>query len=146
MYGYQDYLVRPLTSLELLTVRMDNRAKNIAQNHLRYRFPAQTERIEGYGTVTIADLLVTSSLQSTLCQNILHQQMVEYISNQFSIEGHLITIQVDCHSFDKGWKEGSFPIQWLISKWISEDTATGRVITQRRKQSRTSPTYTHLRI
>ena len=53
-------------------MRMDSKAKQIGQNNLRYWIPAHTGRTEGYSTVTIADVLVTSHLQKTLDQHIPH--------------------------------------------------------------------------
>jgi len=53
-------------------MRMESEAKQIPQNHLRYRIPAHMVRTEGYSTVTIADVLVTSLLQKILYQQILH--------------------------------------------------------------------------
>ena len=82
------------------------------------------------GTVHI---MVCTNLQRTFHQNIHHQDMVYFLANHLSIDEQRVHTDLAWHSFHKARNECSFPMQKFISKWLSEDTATG-LVTKRRKQ------------
>ena len=63
VYGHQDDLGRPLTVLESLNVDMDAMAKFIANNHRTYRTSTSEGNIEGYGIMSIDEMLTTSHMQ-----------------------------------------------------------------------------------
>jgi hypothetical protein len=108
--------------------------KSIAQTHIWNGCPdLTTSSTVGYGTITIRGIMVCTNLQRTLYQSIHHQDMVTYLANHLSIEEQLVHTTLAWHSFRKARKECSFPIQKLISKWLSGDTTTGLVM-KRRKQ------------
>eukprot|EP00979_Chaetoceros_neogracilis_P010569 scaffold2500_cov172-Chaetoceros_neogracile.AAC.2 len=132
--GHQDNLKRPLTLLEKLNVQMDARAKHIALNHQHYRTHQLSEQHAGYGKIFIDGILVTGHIQKTLSHHILHKQMIEFLANKWSIDEETLTTQVDWYAFGKARKEASFPIQRFMSKWISGDTATGRVMLRRKQR------------
>jgi len=54
--------------------------------------------------------------------------MVEYLANKWEIDVNLLHESVAWPSIVKARKRASFPFQRFISKWISEDTATGIVM------------------
>ena len=59
--------------------------------------------------------------------------MIEFLSHNLGIEEETLATQVDWYAYGKARKETTFPIQRFMSKWISRDTATGKVM-KRRKQ------------
>ena len=132
--GHQDNVNRPLTLLEKLNVQMDARAKHIALNHLHYRTHQISEQHAGYGKIFIDSTLVTGHIQETLNHHILHKQMIEFLANKWSIDEETLTTQVNWYAFGKAREETSFPIQRFMAKWISGDTATGRVMLRRKQR------------
>ena len=79
VYGHQDEQVdRELTILEELNCKMDEKAKAIAQLQIdsrrRYRVPPTHL---GFGTVKCNGTLVTSHIQTSLYNRIVHQGFVE---------------------------------------------------------------------
>ena len=112
---------------------MDLKAKHIAINHQNFRTPQISERTAGYGTVSIDGILVTAHIQKTLIHHILHKRIIEFLSNNLGIEEETLATQVDSYAYGRARKETTFPLQRFVSKWISRDTATGRVM-RRRKQ------------
>jgi hypothetical protein len=59
--------------------------------------------------------------------------MVEYLGHKWEIDVNILHESVAWPSIVKARKRASFPFQKFISKWISEDTATG-IVMRRRKQ------------
>jgi len=60
--------------------------------------------------------------------------MVEYVANKWELDVNTLQHTVSWPSIAKAHKQGSFPFQKFISKWISEDTATGIVLKLRKKR------------
>jgi hypothetical protein len=131
--GHQDDHIGPLTFLESLNVRMDLLAKSIAQTHIRNGCPDLPTSSTVIWYYYYSRIMVCTNLQRTLYQSIHHQHMVTFLANHLSIDEQLVHTTLAWHSFRKARKECSFPMQKLISKWLSGDTATGLVM-KRRKQ------------
>jgi len=85
------------------------------------------------GQVMVKGSLVVSTFQKSLAYSIHHSDMVEYLANKWEIDANLLHESVAWPSIAKARKRTSFPFQRFISKWISEDTATG-IVMRRRKQ------------
>jgi hypothetical protein len=85
------------------------------------------------GQVMVKGSLVVSNFQKSLAYGIHHSDMVEYLANKWEIDVNLLHETVAWPSIVKARKRASFPFQRFISKWISEDTATG-IVMRRRKQ------------
>jgi hypothetical protein len=83
--------------------------------------------------VMVKGSLVVSNFQKSLAYGIHHNDMVEYIADKWEIDANLLHDTVAWPSIAKARKSASFPFQRFISKWISEDTATG-IVMRRRKQ------------
>jgi hypothetical protein len=62
--------------------------------------------------------------------------MVQFVANHLSIDEQRVYTDLAWHSFRKGRKECSFPMQKFISKWLSGDTATGLVMKSRKQRLR----------
>jgi len=83
--------------------------------------------------VMVKGSLVVSTFQKSLAYGIHHSDMVDYLANKWEIDANLLHASVAWPSIVKARKRASFPFQRFISKWISEDTATG-IVMRRRKQ------------
>ena len=136
VYGHQDVLGRQLTSLESLNCRVDQWAKEIAQRHIHGLIPNLTFHTSslGYGTITCKGHLVTSKIQSTLYNQITKNNFIKALSKNTEVPRNFNTLSVNWWTFGKARKESSFNIQTFITKWLSGDTATGRVMKARKKR------------
>ena len=54
--------------------------------------------------------------------------MFKYLGRKWEIDANTLRYMVVWSSIVKAHKRASFPFQKFISKWISEDTATGIVM------------------
>jgi len=135
VYGHQDdKRTGPLTFIEHLNVRMDKLAKSLAIRGFGH--PPDTPPavpMIGMSQLVIQNTLVASSFQKSMTYSMHHTDMVEYLGRKWEIDVHLLHESVAWPSIVKARKRASFPFQKFISKWISEDTATG-IVMRRRKQ------------
>ena len=79
--GYQDELFRPLTIKENLNCRMDSKAKHITiaymyENSLPPIVPPTTLGLE---TISYNEMIVSSNLQRSLYNKILHSKSIIYL-------------------------------------------------------------------
>ena len=135
VYGHQDdKRTGPLTFVEQLNVRMDKLAKTLAIRSFGQvvSIPSAVPLL-GMSKVMVKGSLVVSNFQKSLAYGIHHNDMVEYIADKWEIDATLLHDTVAWPSIAKARKSASFPFQRFISKWISEDTATG-IVMRRRKQ------------
>ena len=84
------------------------------------------------GIVTCKGGLVTSRIQHTLYAKIVNLKLLQWYSEKFSILEYLIADNVHWRSVNLARKESRFSLSTFINKWISGDTATGRVIVQKK--------------
>ena len=138
VYGHQDDLHRPLTQIEKLNCRMDTAAKSIALAYIRGetakpRFPPSQI---GFSTITCNNKLIPSKIQRSLYLHITHNAMITWLEKHTPLN----TSNVNLHweSFATARKEASFSLTLFITKWISGDTATGRVMVQRKQRDSAS--------
>ena len=136
VYGHQDKLTRHLTITEKLSCQMDSLAKEIAtkyiaQEHKNTSFHSTNL---GYGSITYNNTLVTSKVQSTLYTHILHNEMCAFLSSKLNITMDNLLHNIHWPSFTTARKESPLSLQIFISKWLSGDTATGRVMAQRKQR------------
>jgi len=123
----------PLTFVEHLNVRMDKLAKTLAIRSFGMppsippSIPPAVLHI-GLGQAIIQRSLVASTFQKSLWYGRHHHAMVEYVANQWELDVNTLQHTVSWTSIAKARKRASFPFQKFISKWISEDTATGIVM------------------
>jgi len=134
VYGHQDDLHRPLTQIETLNCRMDTAAKSIALARINGESPVPQFKPTqiGYGTITCNGLLIPSRVQTSLYAHITHNSMIKWLEAHSSLD----TSKVNIHwpSLAKARKEASFSLTLFITKWLSGDTSTGRVMLQRKKR------------
>lgn len=64
--------------------------------------------------------------------NTLHKDMVAYLADRWELDEEQLQAVVHWRCLAKARKQASFPIQKFISKWVSEDTATGLVMVRRK--------------
>ena len=118
---------------------MDSDAKQIAVSHIENDIPPITHSPSdlGLGTITCGTTLITSSIQSSLYTAVTHRKMMKWLSCHGEDPSDLISISIYWKSFSKARKEVSLQTKLFITKWLSGDTATGKVM-YRRKQRSTS--------
>lgn len=134
--GNQVNLNRPLTFLEQLNCQMDEMAKHIAlgkTNDINYASTFYPKSL-GYGTIIHNNSIITTKLQSSLYNNILYKEMYQHLAPKLNISLPVLTSEVHWSSFKVARKESPMAIQSFITKWLSEDTATGRVMVRRNQR------------
>ena len=133
--AHQDDLNRPLTMLEKLNCRMDAFAKDIARDEM---YQPRTELITstsvGMGTIKINDNLVTSRIQQSLYVHIMHSKFLSWYSRKYKIDQGVMENEVNWKAYKLARKESRLSMNIFMSKWLSEDTATGNVMVQRKQR------------
>ena len=136
VYGHQDDLGRPLTPLESLNCTVDIFAKEIAHKQIDGLLPdlefSPTDK--GYGTITCNGIMVTSKLQRTLYHHVTKNNFVKALGTNPEVPMDFSTVKVHWWSFGKARKEARYHTQTFITKWLSGDTATGRVMVNRKER------------
>ena len=140
VYGHQDSKNRTLTILEQLNCLMDTKAKAIATTHIdcNTTIPPFAATSLGYGTIKCGSKLITSNLQSSLYNQITLNNMIEWFSTNSEVKVNLTQSKLAWHCFSQARKEVSLPMNLFITKWLSGDTATGRVMCQRKQRCSSS--------
>ena len=88
----------------------------------------------GYGSIAYKNILITSKIQSSLYRNIVHDDLCQLLSEKFDINIELL-YTVHLPSFTTAREESPLSLQVFISKWLSGDTATRRVMMQCKKKN-----------
>ena len=91
VYGHQDTNNGPLTRQAKLNTKMDLMAKDIALEQITtdtslYRKPTTL----GIGSITCGGKLVTSRIQQTLYNRILHDKLITWFSKKHHIQYELL--------------------------------------------------------
>ena len=136
VYGHQDSTNRHLTSLEKLNCQMDSDAKDIACSIISKASPHPNFEPSdlGFGSIICGSKLITSNIQASIYKQVTHQNMLKWINNNGEIKGNLDLENINWHCFSSARKEVSLGQKLFLTKWISGDTATGRVMCLRKKQ------------
>ena len=134
VYGHQDNIGRQLTQLEKLNCRVDLWAKEIAQIQIQGFLPnlAFSPTPHGYGTITCNGQLITSKIQSSLYKQVTKQLFLTALGNNTESPNDFHLLHINWWTFGKARKEATGNIQTFITKWLSGDTATGRVMVARK--------------
>ena len=85
------------------------------------------------GTTTCKGELVTSRSQHNLYAKIVSSKLLQLYSDKINIPEYLIAGNMHWRSFNLARTESRFSLITFITKWLSGDTATGRVMVQRKK-------------
>lgn len=121
--------------LEKSNCRMDSLVKDIARKEIRYPSVSTiTRTTAGIGTITQDDSIVTFRVQHSLYSRILHPNIVSWYSEKFGANKELLKEQVHWRSFKLARKDSRFGLSMSITKWLSEDTATVKVMVQRKQR------------
>ena len=139
VYGHQNDTGRQLTNLEKLNCDRDSDAKMFARSNIEVNVPPTPHSSSdlGFGTITCGSTLVTSNIQSSLYKTVTHTNMLKWLSCHGEDSCDLTSVKVDWKSFMTARKEVTLQTKLFITKWLSGDTATGKVMC-RRKQRNTS--------
>ena len=146
VYGRQDDLGRSLTQMEALNCRVDVYAKEIAILKMPGVAPNQlfNPTTLGMGTITCSSTLITSRIQQSLYKQATHQYLVAALAKNPEVPVDLRQVKIEWESYAKARKEAPKKIQLFITKWLSGDTATGRVMVRRKERiSSKCPCYQH---
>ena len=136
VYGHQDNLGRPLSQLETLNCIVDDFAKDIAKKQIDGLLPGlQFSSTDiGFGTVKCNGILITSNLQRSLYTEVTKKNFIDALSLNTENPLDFSTVNVHWESFSIARKEAALSTQTFITKWLSGDTATGRVMVNRQKR------------
>ena len=134
VYGHQDESGRQLTSLEKLNCKVDLWAKEKAQEQINglLQNTSFTNTEQGYGTITCNGRIITSKIQSTLYHQITKKNFLKALGESEEIPKNFLSLNINWQSFGQARKEATDNIQTFITKWISGDTATGRIMVARK--------------
>ena len=136
VYGHQDKLGRPLSQLETLNCIVDDFAKEIATKQIDGLLPdlkfSPTDI--GFGTIKCNGKLITSNLQRSLYKEVTKKNFIDALSLNTENPFDFSTVNVHWESFSTARKEASLSTQTFITKWLSGDIATGRVMVNRKKR------------
>ena len=133
VYGHQDESDRQLTQLERLICRVDLWAKEKAQQQIAGLLHnlTFTPTNQGYGTITCNGRLITSKVKSTLYKQVTMRKFITALGKNKDIPKYFSCLNINWWSFGKAHRESTDNIQTFITKWLSGDTATGRVMVTR---------------
>ena len=133
VYGHQDDTGRQLSPLEKLNCRVDSWAKEIAIDQMNGLIPNLTfsSTSQGLGTIMCDGQLVTSNIQSTLYSLVTKKKFLTALGKNTEVPKNFHTLNVNWWTFGKARRESTDNIQTFITKWLSGDTATGRVMKAR---------------
>ena len=135
IFAYQDKLNRPLNMLEKLNSRMNELAKDITRNEIiSPDVNSPTRNSIGIRSITCDDNLITSRVQQSIYAHILHFKLVSWYSEKYNINAELMSDEVNWKSFKLARKESRFGTNIFISKWLSDDTATGKLMVMRKQR------------
>ena len=135
VYGHQDDGTRNLTVKEILNCRMDKFAKQIARayivrpRHLRY----DTTTL-GVGSIVCRGKVITTRIQKSLYESILHWEMMDPLGDILGVDGDTLDSVVSWASYRRARKMIGSNRRHFITKWISGNMATGRVMKQRQQR------------
>ena len=135
VYGHQDTSKITLSPLERLNCDMDADAKEIAHNSVNRDVPKTTfpPTSLGLGTITCGGKLITSSIQTSLYNHITTSAMYAWLSKNTEADAHLNYQSLALNCFATARKETSLGMKLFITKWLSGDTATGKVMKLRKQ-------------
>ena len=134
--GHQDTTSATLTPLEHLNCVMDRNAKQIARKAINEQLqsPPSLPTSLGFGTITCNSTSITSNLQSSLYEQITTMRLLNRLASIDDEGSDLNVIPLHLQSYATARKEVSLSMKIFITKWISGDTATGKVMKRRKKR------------
>ena len=136
VYEHQKYFLQPLPMLAKLNSKMDIIAKKITMEHIVRTSAHQTApTFLGTGTIMCREELITSQIQQSLYTCILHNKLVKWHLKTLDIPLNLLREQVAWRVFEKSRSEGRIELKTFMNKWISGNTATGKIMRMRKKSS-----------
>ena len=122
--------------LAKLNNKMDLMAKRIAMEHMESNLEHQIVPTSlGIGTIICGDELISSNVKQSLYNCILHTKLVKWCSKSLGIPLSLLKAHVSWRVFEKARNEGRPGLNTFMTKWISGDTATCRVMRIRKRIS-----------
>ena len=135
VYGHQDINDSSLTRQAKLNNKMDLMAKDIALEQIAtdttlWREPSTL----GIGSIRCGGKLITSRIQQTLYTRILHDKLISWYSKKHHIPHDVLKNNVSWRAYNLARKEGRSSLNTFITKWVSGNTATGRVMLMRKKR------------
>ena len=136
VYGHQDDTGKQLTQLEKLNCRVDLWAKEIARIQMEGLLPtiAFHPTHHGYGTITCNGQLITSKVQNYLYKLVTKKQFLSALGKNTETPKDFTSLNINWWAFGKARGEASTNMQTFITKWLSGDTATGRVMVARKER------------
>ena len=134
--GHQDTTSATLTPMEHLNCVMDRNAKQIARKAINEQLqsPPSLPTSLGFGTITCNSTSITSNLQSSLYEQITTMRLLNRLASIDDEGSDLNVIPLHLQSYATARKEVSLSMKIFITKWISGDTATGKVMKRRKKR------------
>ena len=134
VYEHQDTNKVPLLRLEKLNNKMDIMAKTIALEYIETETTQQLLPTPlGIGTNICGGELIISRVQHTLYTNILHDKLILWYADKHTILLNLLKTKVSLYKIHLARNDGRFVLNNFMTKWISGDTATDRVMLIRKK-------------
>ena len=134
--GHQDSSASTLSPLEELNCLMDHDAKDIARRAIADNVtpPSSFPNSLGFGTIICKTTPITSNLQSNLYNQITSNQLIRWLADNEEENSEIDKVSLHHQSFATARKESSLSIKLFVTKWISGDTATGRIMKRRKNR------------
>ena len=134
--GHQDSTAKILTPMEHLNCVVDHNAKQIARKAIKDRIqpPPSLPTSFGFGTIICNSTTITSNLQSSLYHQITTVKMLDWLARNDDEGSAINATPIHLQSYATARKEAPLSMKLFITKWISGDTATGKVMKRRKKR------------
>ena len=126
----------PLLVKRLLNCRIDKFAKEIARAHIRHPWERRyyIPTTLGIGSIVCRGHVITTRVQKSLYDAILHGDMMGPLGDILGLEGKFVDLVVSWPSYRRARKMVGSSRQHFITKWVSGNMATGRVMKQREQR------------
>ena len=114
---------------------MDSDAKQFATSQIESNLPSVTHSASeiGFGTFTCGATLVTSNIQSSLYNAVIRTNMLKWLNCHGEDPSDLTSANIDWNCFSNARKEVTLQTKLFVTKWLSGDTVTGKVMCRRKQ-------------
>ena len=135
MYGHQSSDNGPLTIQAKLNDKMDILAKRIGMEYVESNSLLQSDSDSlGISIISCNGKIITSRVQHYLYDTILHDQLIGWYAAKKNTPLEILQNNIAWRAIKGARKEGKLSITNFMTKWVSGDTARGRVMLRRNER------------
>ena len=135
MNGHQDDRIGPLTLLKTLNCNIDSLDKDFAIKYMGEHTVLFNPVTLDMGSIYCQGGLVISGIKYSIYSSALHTSAVVYLSSTLNILVEVLTHDTAWKYIIIARKDSNWNTYVLVTKWLSRDTVTCRIILQRKKNA-----------